>query len=142
MVKISSFSSWCPSRWNSISFLPGQFTRPNGVKIPTPLRFWMFRGQFRLTKKGSVAPRLCLRRPSLRKGPIEASFSVQAPRLDLEPSRPSAPTTKMTLNQTSRCRNCQPSVVLSEELLGFPFFAPRSCETQKRPGYGAHDGGI
>ncbi|KAG0726272.1 hypothetical protein GWK47_036956 [Chionoecetes opilio] len=62
LVKLGHhFPRWCPSRWNSIpcswSNAPGQMD----VKVLYSFKIWMFRGQFRLTKKEDRGlQRLCL----------------------------------------------------------------------------------
>ncbi|KAG0727626.1 hypothetical protein GWK47_034264 [Chionoecetes opilio] len=79
-------------------------------KVLYSFKIWMFRGQFRLTKKEERGlQRLCLFVVRVyAKAWIEASFSVQAPRLDLELIKALGTTTRSTLrSETSRCRNCQ-----------------------------------
>ncbi|KAG0721113.1 hypothetical protein GWK47_047098 [Chionoecetes opilio] len=105
-------------------------------KILYSFKIWMFRGQFRLTKRRSVDPqRLCLFVVRVyAKAWIEASFSVQAPRLDLELIKALGTYDKIDPeSETSRCRKMSSHLwYVSEELVGLslPFDSDVSCETK------------
>ncbi|KAG0724105.1 hypothetical protein GWK47_041316 [Chionoecetes opilio] len=106
-------------------------------KVLYSFKIWMFRGQFRLTKKEERGlQRLCLFVVRVyAKAWIEASFSVQAPRLDLELIKALAPTTRSTLrSETSRCRNCQAICgTCQKNWLGCPSSTPTCPARPKTP---------
>ncbi|KAG0698584.1 hypothetical protein GWK47_026013 [Chionoecetes opilio] len=105
-------------------------------KVLYSFKIWMFRGQFRLTKKEERGlQRLCLFVVRVyAKAWIEASFSRFKP-LDStsNSSRPSAPTTRSTLRSEDVALSKLSSHLwyVSEELVGLSFFdSDVSCETK------------
>ncbi|KAG0715676.1 hypothetical protein GWK47_011405 [Chionoecetes opilio] len=132
---VNLFPRWCPSRWNSIpcswSNAPGQMD----VKVLYPFKIWMFRGQFRLTKKEGVdSSGFCLFVVRVyAKAWIEASFSVQAPRLDLELIKALGTYDKIDpeIGDVALSKLSSHLWYVSEELVGLSVFdSDVSCETK------------
>ncbi|KAG0713600.1 hypothetical protein GWK47_015866 [Chionoecetes opilio] len=114
-------------------------------KVLYSFKIWMFRGQFRLTKRGAWTPAVVpLRRPSLRKGRIEASFSVQAPRLDLELIKALGTYDKIDpeIGDVALSKLSSHLWYVSEELVGLSFSTPTCPARPKRHGYGPTTRGI
>ncbi|KAG0727425.1 hypothetical protein GWK47_034745 [Chionoecetes opilio] len=113
------------------------------VKVLYSFKIWMFRGQFRLTKKEERGlQRLCLFVVRVyAKAWIEASFSVQALDSTSNSSRPSAPTTRSTLRRRRRAvENCQAICgTCQKNWWAVLLRLRRVLRDQKRHGYGPYD---
>ncbi|KAG0713776.1 hypothetical protein GWK47_015469 [Chionoecetes opilio] len=104
-------------------------------KVLYSFKIWMFRGQFRLTKKEERGlQRLCLFVVRVyAKAWIEASFSVQAPRLDLELIKALGTYDKIDpeIGDVALSKLSSHLWYVSEELVGLSFFdSDVSCETK------------
>ncbi|KAG0719181.1 hypothetical protein GWK47_051034 [Chionoecetes opilio] len=102
---------------------------------PTPSRFGCSGASFRLTKKEERGlQRLCLFVVRVyAKAWIEASFSVQAPRLDLELIKALGTYDKIDpeIGDVALSKLVKPSVVRVRKLVGLSFFdSDVSCETK------------
>ncbi|KAG0718749.1 hypothetical protein GWK47_051855 [Chionoecetes opilio] len=107
-------------------------------KVLYSFKIWMFRGQFRLTKKEERGlQRLCLFVVRVyAKAWIEASFSVQAPRLDLELIKALGTYDKIDpeIGDVALSKLSSHLWYVSEELVGLSFFdSDVSCETKNGP---------
>ena len=104
-------------------------------KVLYSFKIWMFRGQFRLTKKEERGlQRMCLFVVRVyAKAWIEASFSAQAPRLDLELIKALGTYDKIDseIGDVALSKLSSHLWYVSEELVGLSFFdSDVSCETK------------
>ncbi|KAG0725236.1 hypothetical protein GWK47_004756 [Chionoecetes opilio] len=136
LVNLSIFLGGALPGGNSFPFLLEQTPGPMDFKSPHSFKIFGCSGApFRLRKRRAWAPAGCLFVVRVyAKGLVEASFSVQAPRLDLNSSRgPRDPPTIDPESSVAR-RNCQTTVVVSKNFWAVLLRPDVSCEPKKAMG--------